>query len=87
RERFEYDRKTYFLDARLDEVPEESALSDAELPGLLEQFSARQVLHVTFGSILDTFGAATQAFLVDHEAAYAAALKAHFIRHLAPFVR
>jgi hypothetical protein len=86
RVRFEKDRKSYFLDAQLSRVPENGALTDAALPELLDQFDARQVLHVTFGSILDEFGPGFQDFLAQHEAEYHAALAAHFRRHLAPFV-
>jgi hypothetical protein len=86
RARFEKDRQTYFLDARLSQVPESGTLADVSLPDLLEQFDARQVFHVTFGSILDEFGAGFHDFITQHEADYRAALKAHFIRHIAPFV-
>jgi hypothetical protein len=86
RVRFEKDRKSYFLDAQLSQVPENGALTDTALPELLEQFDARQVLHVTFGSILDEFGPGFQDFIAQHETEYQAALEAHFSRHLAPFV-
>jgi len=85
RERFDHDRKTYFIDARLDQVPADAELRDADLPGLFEQFDARQVLHVTFGSILDEFGDELHAFIASHEAEYRAGLEKHFARHLAPF--
>jgi hypothetical protein len=61
-------------------------VSDAELPGLLDQFDTRQVLHVTFGSVLDALGARLLAELQGDEEAYYARLEAHFRRHLAPFV-
>lgn len=86
RARFEKDRKTYFLDARLTKVPETSSLADSDLPALLDHFDSRQVLHVTFGSILDEFGPALHNFIDRHEAEYSAVLEAHFVRHLAPFV-
>jgi hypothetical protein len=86
RARFEKDRKTYFLDAQLSKVPADDALSDAELPGLLEQFDARQVLHVVFGSILDEFGLEFQQLIAQHDTEFYAGLEKHFIRHLAPFV-
>jgi hypothetical protein len=86
RTRFEKDRKTYFLDAQLAEVPHNDDLSDAELPGLLDHFDSRQVLHVTFGSILDEFRAEFHDFIERHESHYAKVLEAHFVRHLAPFV-
>lgn len=83
--RFAKDRKTYFLDCQPERVPVSSQLSDAELPGLLEEFNARQLLHVTFGSALDEYGAALKADLLADEAAYEAVLVAHFGRHLRPF--
>ena len=86
RDRFEKDRKTYFLDARLSRVPENSSLADSDLPALLEHFDSRQLLHVTFGSILDEFGPAFHNFIDRHEAEYNAVLEAHFVRHLVPFV-
>ncbi len=85
RSRFERDRATYYISAQLDKVPASSALSDAELPSLLNQFDARQVLHVTFGSVLDTFGEQLHTMLKAHEGEYLAAIKAHFDRHLTAF--
>lgn len=86
RGRFEKDRKTYFLDAQLSRVPDADTVPDAGLPDLLEQFDARQVLHVTFGSILDEFGLELHSFIAQHEADYRAALEKHFVKHLTPFI-
>lgn len=85
RAHFERDRASYVLDAVLERVPASAALADHELPALLDQFDARQVLHVAFGTILTTYGAALRATLAAHEAAYRAGLERHFVRHLAPF--
>jgi hypothetical protein len=87
REHFEHDRKTYFLDAQLSKVPAGAAVADADLPDLLNQFDSRQVLHVVFGSILDTYGDALRAFIAANEEAYDAGLEQHFTRHLSPFVQ
>ena len=86
RGRYETDRATYHVSAQLSNVPTPQALSDAELPVLLDQFDTRQVLHVTFGSVLDALGARLLAALQGDEEAYYARLEAHFRRHLAPFV-
>jgi hypothetical protein len=86
RAHFEHDRKTYCLDAQLSKVPAGEAVPDADLPDLLNQFDARQVLHVAFGSILDTYGDALRAFIAAHEDAFRAGLERHFARHLSPFV-
>jgi len=86
RERYDTDRATYHVSAQLSNVPVPDAVSDAGLPGLLEQFDARQVLHVTFGSVLDRFGERLLATLGEHEEVYYGMLEAHFQRHLAAFV-
>jgi hypothetical protein len=85
RERYETDRATYHVSAQLDKVPTPDALDDADLSDLLEQFDARQVLHVTFGSVLDQFGGRLLATLQQHEEVYYGMLETHFQRHLAPF--
>jgi len=87
RSRYEEDRKSYHVSAVLDKVPAAADLSDAQLPDLLNQFDARQVLHVTFGSVLDHYGDRLQAMLAAHEKEYDAAIKAHFDRHLAAFIQ
>jgi hypothetical protein len=87
RERYEEDLATYHVSAQLANVPAPDALSAADLPGLLEQFDARQVLHVTFGSVLDRFGDRLLATLREHEEVYHEMLQAHFRRHLAAFVK
>jgi hypothetical protein len=66
-------------------VPASDQLTDGQLPDLLEQFDARQLLHVTFGSILDEYGDDLFTFLSGHEAAYREVLEQHFARHLRPF--
>lgn len=84
--RFAKDRKSYFLDCDQAKVPHSQELSDADLPALLDQFDARQLLHVTFGSALDEYGTTLKAVLAANERGYEAVLLAHFRRHLAPFV-
>lgn len=83
--RYEEDRKTYHVSAQLERVAKPETLTDAELPDLLNQFDARQVLHVTYGSVLDVFGTQLNHILKHHEAAYHAGLKAHFDKHLEAF--
>jgi hypothetical protein len=86
RERYETDRATYHVSADLRKVPAAKELSDADLPDLLNQFDARQVLHVTFGSVLDHYGDRLHAMLSRSEDRYNALLKQHFTRHLESFV-
>jgi tagaturonate epimerase len=86
RAHFEHDRKTYFLDAQLSKVPAGATVPDAHLPELLNQFDARQVLHVAFGSILDAYGDRLRALIAAHEEAFRIGLERHFTRHLRPFL-
>lgn len=93
RERYETDRATYHVSASLDRAPAPASLDEAALPTLLEQFDAREILHVTFGSVLTTRSAdghwlfydRFMAVLRSYPEAYAANLEAHFIRHLRLF--
>ena len=85
-ERYPEDRATYHVSAELSRVPDLEGLSTAELPRLLDQFDARQVLHVTFGSVLDHFDELIPV-LADHEETHYAALEVHFVKHLEPFAR
>jgi hypothetical protein len=87
RARYETDRATYHVSAQLERVPPAAELGDEDLPILIDQFDARQVLHVTYGSVLDQFGQQLFAMLKAHEAAYYAGLERHFARHLKPFAR
>ncbi len=77
RERYETDKKTYHVSAQLDRLPNTEIL-----PSLLEDFHAREVLHVTFGSALAEYGEEIKTSLVKHDDAYFDALKTHFSRHL-----
>ena len=61
---------------------------------LLDQFDAREILHVTFGSVPTEktqrgewrFRDRFMDFLRANPETYAANLESHFIRHLTPFV-
>ncbi|MCD6303346.1 MAG: tagaturonate epimerase family protein [Planctomycetes bacterium] len=90
RGRYETDRRTYHVSADLAKVPPAEQLADEQLPALLDDFHARQVLHVTFGSVLTAdggrrFGERLRSALDENEEAYCAALAGHIGRHLAPF--
>jgi hypothetical protein len=68
-------------------------VTDGNLPELLAQFDAREILHVTFGSVLTSrteqggwrFYDRLMALLRANPEAYAINLEAHFLRHLLPF--
>lgn len=76
-DRYETDKQTYHVSAELSKL----AKTD-DLPSLLDDFHAREILHVTFGSALAQFGVELKAALVKHDDAYYHGLKAHFDRHL-----
>ncbi len=83
--RYPEDRATYHVSAEAGKVPDPETLRDDELGGVLDTFDGREVLHVTFGSVLDRMGDRLKAVLDAREEAHYAALRTHFIKHLAPF--
>jgi len=87
-ERYVADRATYHVSADLSRIPQVAAAADEGLPALLDDFHARQVLHVTFGSVLQAPQLREPLFetLRGGEETYYGMLKEHFRKHLAPFV-
>jgi hypothetical protein len=94
RERYETDKVSYHVSAQLARAPLPQDVSDASLPGLLNQFDAREIFHVTFGSVLSEqnadgtprFHDRLMGLLRANPEAYAANLERHFVQHLKPFV-
>jgi hypothetical protein len=84
-ERYAVDRVTYHVSADAGKVPAPDTLADEELASVLDTFDGREVLHVTFGSVLDAYGDRLKAVLDAYEEEHYAALKAHFVKHLEPF--
>ena len=76
-ERYPTDRATYHVSAEVGKVP-----SGLALPALLDDFYAREILHVTFGSALMQFGTEIKSALVKHMDDYNANLQKHFRKHL-----
>jgi hypothetical protein len=76
-ERYPTDRATYHVSAEVEKVP-----AGIALPALLDNFHAREILHVTFGSVLMQFGSEIKSALVKHADVYDANLQKHFRRHL-----
>jgi hypothetical protein len=93
RQRYETDRASYHVSGRLGGAPRPESVAEADLPALLDHFDARQILHVTFGSVLTErdpdgrprFSDRFMDFLRNHPEEYAANLQEHFVRHLTPF--
>jgi hypothetical protein len=90
-ERYDTDKLSYHVSAQINKAPEPSEVND--WPGLLEQFDAREILHVTFGSVLTEktgdgkkrFFDRIMSFLKANREAYFDNLEKHFKRHLQPF--
>ena len=87
RRRYAADSATYHVSADVAAVPPPHEMADSELAGLLDTFDARQMLHVTFGSVLDRYGSELLAILDASEGAHYTALETHFAKHLAPFAQ
>ncbi len=87
RQRYEIDRATYHLYGKVEKVPPADSLSDSELLSLFNQFDARQVLHVTFGSVLEKYGKTLLRTISANQARYEDFLTTHFKRHLTPFIK
>ena len=84
---YEEDRASYHVSASLDRAVQPEDVPDEALPDLLERFDEREILHVTFGSVLKEarFRDGLMGLLREHPEHYAAGLKKHFLRHLEPF--
>jgi hypothetical protein len=77
RECYEVDKRSYHVSASLESLP-----GTSDLPSLLNDFHAREVLHVTFGSAIGKFGAELKSALIKHEDTYNEVLRTHFANHL-----
>lgn len=87
--RYEEDRASYHVSADLSRASSAGEVGDGELPGLLDRFDEREILHVTFGSVLRSPSLKGRLFdvLYEHPEEYAVNLEKHFVRHLKPFAR
>lgn len=89
-DRFEEDRKTYHVSTDLDAIPDPSEILDEKLePAYLEDDDGRQLLHITYGSVLTAQENGTSRFrdrlfhvLNEHEEEHYDALKSHFLDHI-----
>jgi tagaturonate epimerase len=87
RGRYEEDRTSYHVSAQTNCTFAPSTVGDAELGALLERFDEREILHVTFGSVLKEASLRDRlmGLLREHPEHYAADLEKHLLRHLEPF--
>jgi hypothetical protein len=85
--RYPMDRASYHVSAETFRIPDVAHLDDRDLPRLMEDFHAREVLHVTYGSVLNHAPLRAPFFetLRQHEEEYTKVVEAHFDRHLNPF--
>ena len=89
-EAFEEARKYYHVTTDLKKIPRLDKLTDAELPGLFEQNDSRQLIHITYGLILNkknndgSYAFKERLFKLwqDRAEDYAQALIKHIGKHL-----
>ena len=86
-ERYPTDRATYHVSAEVEKVPDVLQMPDEQLPTMLDEFHTREVLHVTFGSVLNHNPFRQPFFdtLRENEETYSELLETHFDKHLEPF--
>ena len=90
---YERERVSYHVSGELARVPAVDSLTDEHLGDVLDQFDARQVLHVTFGRVLTTKNDHGQYLFRDRfydvlegdEEAHYDALETHIAKHVLPF--
>lgn len=91
-ERYPQDRATYHVSADMARLARPENVAATALPALISEFNARQVFHVTFGSVLTAkradggymFRDDLYRLLRAHEAEHLEELRRHLGRHLAP---
>jgi hypothetical protein len=84
-ERYNEDRASYHVSADLARAPQPDLHGVTDIQSLLDQFDARQMLHVCFGSILARYGQEIKAVVAQNEEAHYSDLEHHFERHLHSF--
>lgn len=88
--RFAEDRRSYHVTMNLSAVPNIDDIPDDSLPELLNQGGTRQLLHITYGSVLTwrdgkgdyLFKEELMRTLREHEKEYYELLERHFAKHL-----
>jgi hypothetical protein len=94
RANYDNDRKSYHVTAHVEKTHLAKEYTDVQLLGLLSDDNARQILHVTFGTILSTkneqgklqFKDKIMHCLEEHEDIHYQHLIKHFKRHIEPIV-
>ena len=85
--RYPEDRASYHVSAEISAVPEINTQPDDRLGDLLDDFHAREILHVTYGSVLNHPRLKGPFFetLQKHEDGYTEFVEKHFDRHFRLF--
>jgi len=83
--RYPTDRASYHVSAQIERLPAWQAMPDDQLTALLDDFHAREILHVTFGSVLNhpDLRPAFFATLRRNRDRYTELVTKHFNRHFA----
>lgn len=76
-ERYPEERQTYHVSADANRIAK-----NLPLPALLDDFHARQILHVTYGSALTVYGEEIKSALIRHHDQYVENLVRYLRRHL-----
>ena len=80
---FAKDKATYHISADVSRIPPLESVADDGLPGLVEAHDSRQVLHVAFGSVLNSsLGERLVSAILEVEDEHLIALAAHLGRHI-----
>ena len=80
---FAKDKATYHISADVSRIPPLDSVDDAELSGFVEMHDSRQVLHVAYGSVLNSpLGERLVHAILEHEDEHLSALAAHLGRHI-----
>lgn len=76
--------KLYHITPKLERIPDLATLADADLPALMDQDDARQLVHVTYGGLLNAPDIRDPFFnaLDTSEEVYYDLLQKHFDKHL-----
>ena len=85
RSRFDSDKATYHISATLERTPGGEALAGEDLERMyLDEDNGRQILHVTFGSVLSSseFGPRIKDFLRANPELHAEVLAGHLGKHI-----
>jgi len=93
--RFDADRASYRISARTGAIPRSKDLPGDRLETVLDMKDGRQLLHVTYGSVLTAttdeghprFRDEILRVLTDHEEEHYGVLACHLGRHIKPFAR